>query len=335
MAAQAILHELIVRLFIENPHWPQRRIAKEAKASKKTVYNALTRFKQDLNLTRKPGSGRKKGFACPRKAEKVVHSLEKNPGLSNRKLAEKADCSEFLVRKIKKDAGLKTYKVQTVPDRNAKKNMEAKNRARKLKSDFFQKINCCIMDDETYVLCDFAQLPGQEFYSAMERGGVAEQFKTKKKAKFPKKFLVWQAICSCGQRSQSYVTSGTINSEIYIKECLEKRLLPFMGKHTKSTFFWPDLASCHYSNATKEWYTRNNVTLVPKEANPPNCPELRPIERYWALVKRELKSTKKEAGDIVSFRNKWNAASRRIPESTIKALMAGIPNKLSNFCTNN
>ena len=67
-------------------------------------------------------------------------------------------------------------------------------------------------------------------------------------------------------------------------------------------------------------------------ANPPNCPELRPIERYWALVKKELKATNKEARDMQDFRNKWNAAAKKISEATVKALMAGIQQKLSEFC---
>ena len=43
------------------------------------------------------------------------------------------------------------------------------------------------MDDETYVLEDFKQLPGMCFYTVMQRNGVEEHFRTKKKAKFPKK----------------------------------------------------------------------------------------------------------------------------------------------------
>ena len=235
---------------------------------------------------------------------------------------------------MKTRSGIKTYKVQTVPDRNAIKNTGAKKRAKKLMSDFFSKKCCCVMDDETYVLCEFSQLPGQEFYSATSRSGVSYEFRTKKKSKFPKKFLVWQAISSCGKKSSCFVTSGSINSEIYVKEYLQKRLLPFLRQHTKNTFFWPDLASCHYSNDTMKWYKQNQVNIVPRDANPPNCPELRPIERYWALVKRRLKSTSRRVDDIKKFRTSWNNAAKGVSETTIKALMEGIPKKISDFCKN-
>lgn len=334
MATQQESRELVIKIYLENPLRNQKTIARIAKVGQSTVSDIIKKFKDDLSVEKKQGGGRKKGFVDKRKAEKVVALLEKNPGLSHRKVAKKMNCSEGLVRKIKKDAGLKTYKVQNIPDRNALKNSEAQCRAKKLGQEFLQKFKCCVMDDETYVLSKFAQLPGQEFYSAKERGGVAERFRTKLKSKFPKKFLVWQAICSCGQRSASFVTSGTINSDIYVKECLQKRLLPFIAKHNVSTFFWPDLASCHYSKRSLEWFEAKNVKLVPKMANPPNCPELRPIERYWALVKRELKNTKKEASNIKEFKNKWNNATKKIPETTIRALMERLPEKVNEFCKN-
>lgn len=286
MASEIETRELIIRIFLENPRQYHKTIAKKAKVLRKTVSRVIKNYKENLSIERKSGSGRKKGFERPEAAKKIVTSLERNPGISNRKLASKVGCSEGTVRNVKKNAGLKTYKVQTVPDRNATKNIEAQKRARKLKFNFFDKKSCCIMDDETYVLCDFSQLPGLAFYTARSRGGVKNKFRTKQKSKFPKKFLVWQAICSCGKRSQSFVTSGTINSEIYIKECLQKRLLPFLRSHNVPTFFWPDLASSHYSKATLKWYEDHGVDFVPKEANPPNCPELRPVERYWALIKK-------------------------------------------------
>jgi len=170
--AQVKTWELVVKLSKENPSWNQKTIANKAKISQKSVSNILRKFEEDLRLDRKVGSGRKRGYVDSQKAKKVVALLEKNPSLSERKLATKVGCSKTLVWKIKSKEGLKTYKVQKVPDRNATKNLEAKKRARRLNDDFFQKFSCCIMDDETYVLSKFSQLPGQAFYVARERGSV-------------------------------------------------------------------------------------------------------------------------------------------------------------------
>ena len=127
-----------------------------------------------------------------------------------------------------------------VPDRNEKQHERSKSRARKLYYQMLTKnTGCIIMDGETYNL---------------------------------------GSICTCGRRSKPYVARGTISSQNYIKECLEKRLLPFIRSHNISSIFWPDLAPAHYSNLTMTWYRDNNIKIVPKDMNPPNCPELRPIE---------------------------------------------------------
>ena len=136
------------------------------------------------------------------------------------------------------------------------------------------------MDDETYVLEDFKQLPGMCFYTGMQQNGVEEHFRTKKNTKLHKKYLIWQATCSCGRASQSFITAGTVNKEIYREECLKKRLFPFLRINDAPTLSW------HYAKDVLKWYKANGVHVVPNEANPPNCPKLRPIERNWAPVKR-------------------------------------------------
>ncbi len=36
---------------------------------------------------------------------------------------------------------------------------------------------------------------------------------------------------------------------------------------------------------------------MPKDSNPPNCPQMRPIETYWALLRRRV------------YNNGWKAKS--------------------------
>ena len=48
--------------------------------------------------------------------------------------------------------------------------------------------------------------------------------------KFAPKFFVQQAICSCGLKCAPYITCKTLSSNLYMEECLKKRLLPFLKK---------------------------------------------------------------------------------------------------------
>lgn len=187
------------------------------------------------------------------------------------------------------------------------------------------------MDDETYIKMNFKQLPGRSYYYARKRGCVAGKFKNIPIDKFGKKALIWQAICRCGLKSRAFVTFSSITSDLYIKECLQKRLLPFIRQHRSPVKFWPDLATCHYSNATKEGYEANNVDVLPKRMNPPNCPELRPIERYWAIVKgkmrRSVRNAKNRGAMLVAF-NKYAA---QVDRKSVRALMANIKKNTRKF----
>lgn len=125
-----------------------------------------------------------------------------------------------------------------------------------------------------YVKMDTKTLPGPQFYTARKGEVVGDEDKTIKIAKFDDKVLVWQAICSCGLKSSTFYTTGTIGSDIYRTECIQERLLAVYCKHKDPPLFWPDLASAHYAKYTLE-LLRANVDFVSKDINPPNCPQLR------------------------------------------------------------
>jgi hypothetical protein len=147
--------------------------------------------------------------------------------------------------------------------------------------------------------------------------------------------MIWQAICSCGMKSKAFITSRTMNSDLYMKECLEKRLLPFIRQHNSPVKFWPDLASCHYSAATKNWYLLNGVDVVSVEQNPPNCPEFTLIERYWALVKRIIKKNGGTTKDNKKMLQKWNLHAKKVSETTVRTMMGSIRSRVRNFFRTN
>lgn len=149
--------------------------------------------------------------------------------------------------------------------------------------------------------------------------------------KFGEKYLIWQAICSCGKRTRSFITKGTINADIYMEKCIKKILLPFIRQHEGNVLYWPDLATAHYARATQECLASNNVQCVPKEMNPPNCPQLRPIERYWALVKAELRKNCDPAVAEQDFHKKWKKHANKVNQTTVQNLMAGLKKKLRCF----
>ena len=68
--------------------------------------------------------------------------------------------------------------------------------------------------------------------------------------------------------------------------------------------FWPDLANAHYAKATTALLDHLDIPFVPKELNPPNVPELRPIENFWSLLKSAVYAGGWEASGEDQLRRK-------------------------------
>lgn len=119
-----------------------------------------------------------------------------------------------------------------------------------------------------------------------------------------------------------------MNPEMYIDTYLKKRLLPFIEERNVLVFIRPDLAPIHYSRAALQWFEENNIAVILKSANPPAVPEVRPIERYWPLCERELKTEPKAAKDDKEFKYRWKRASAIATEETIKKMMTAVGDKI-------
>lgn len=326
--------ENILVLFTTKPGISTKDISKLTGKNVRTIQRVIKIFKEGNKLQNET-RGRKKGYVDKKIEQKVLHLFKKNPCLSVRDISKKLSVSASLVQKIKKKNNLKAFKKTIIPKRSEKQQKVAITRARKL----YQKVlagfdGCVVMDDETYTKMDFKTIPGHNFFTAKTRDSVEGKFKNIETEKFGEKVLIWQTICSCGKRSEPFIQKGTINSVVYVNECLQKRLLPFLRKHTIPTIFWPDLATCHYSKLTTKWYNDNGVNFVRKVHNPPNCPMLRPIEKYWAHIKAKLKKTSKSTKSIGEFKKEWLKATKTITDSSVQTLMSGIKGKIRNFFEN-
>ena len=104
--------------------------------------------------------------------------------------------------------------------------------------------------------------PGAHYFTKTDEETLPESKTTFGIDKFGKKFLVWQSIAQYVSRSQTFVTTWTINKDIYMKECIKKRLLSFLVKLNPPTLFWPVLATSHYTNDTINLLNEKNVCFV-------------------------------------------------------------------------
>ena len=82
-----------------------------------------------------------------------------------------------------------------------------------------------------------------KFYTCVSERDVHVQYKYNKE-KFHKKYPIWCDLDEYGRILKPFTTTGTINLDIYLKECIKKRLIYFIKN--KSMLFWPNMATSHY-----------------------------------------------------------------------------------------
>ena len=97
-----------------------------------------------------------------------------------------------------------------------------------------------------------------------------------------------------------------MDGETYRQHCILARLHPFVAAHHSDGryVFWPDLTSAHYAKATTALLDHLDIPFVPEELNPPNVPELRPIENFWSLLKSAVYAGGWEASGEDQLRRK-------------------------------
>ena len=110
-----------------------------------------------------------------------------------------------------------------------------------------------------------------------------------------------------GNCSDPFTSTGIMNKDIYLNDCLNKIFLLSVDKHYRrvDVLFWMDLATCHYATDVTNWLTSQNIAYVPKRINPPNVLQARPIEQFWALCKAAYKKRPTAAKNSRSFKIIW------------------------------
>jgi len=137
------------------------------------------------------------------------------------------------------------------------------------------------------------------------------------------KVLVWAAISLKGMSEIYILPSGqAANQHVYMSECLEKRLLPFIRTvhQNDRVVFWPDLASAHYANKVQEYLKSQNIEYVARSDNPANLPEMRPIEDFWAKIKQKVYDDNWHAKSIQQLRRRIKWAFSKVDEQFVHRL---------------
>ena len=125
------------------------------------------------------------------------------------------------------------------------------------------------------------------------------------------------------------VANNAVNAEVYIN-ILRTSVVPFIRQNhaNGSYYFWPDLASAHYSRDALQFLEENNIRYVPKDANPPAVASLRPIEDYWSALKKAVYDGGWEAKSFPELKKRIQQKAREIPLETITRLFNTVKERM-------
>jgi transposase len=295
--------------------------------NKSTIYNMIARFYAGGPMANKKKPGRRSGLSATKRG-KIKTAAKNKIGATTRKLAKKFNTSQSTVFRILKEEGMKHYKRASKPKYTEKQLQEIPGKCRKLRRKYLKPGVTIVMDDEKYFTFSNSSTAGNTGFYTDELDTTPDKVRYARKAKFEPKVLVWAAISTAGI-SNLYVQTCkamAVNTEVYTKKCLPKMVV-FVKKHhkVKNIVFWPDLASCHYAKATLDWLTANKIRFVRKTDNPPNVPQARPIESYWAILSQAVYENGWEATTAQQLKSRIIRCAKKVDLKVVQTMMERVP----------
>lgn len=248
LSERQLIANRVVQFYTEISSRDRRKTVAHFEAEglkRRTLNRIIQRYESTGTSTFRPKPGRTPRLVDKNKFKKVQKLLE-NRDNSLRDVAKAVGLKLNRVFYVKKKLGIKSGICQRVPKYTGDQEIRAKRNCRKI---YRQSINrVLVIDDETYVKADPRANYGRKHFHYINKNEVPNQIRYQSVEKYPKKYLIWQALDEFGNTSDPYITDKPMNSKTYLNECLKKRLLPFIQKHHRldQILFWPDMAPIHY-----------------------------------------------------------------------------------------
>jgi hypothetical protein len=299
---------------------------------RRTVYSVLRRCDNNTTEGRKEGSGGHNTIMTGRKLRTLrVLSLDKI-GVSCRKLSRRLGVCKTTIQRHLVKIGAKYRARLKAPQYDESQRARAESRAKKLAVTLRDAV--LIMDDEAYFCLKGDNTPGNDGFYTCDFANAPENVKFSTRKKFPTRLLVWLAISPKGVSAPFFLEAGNaVNSDVYCKHCIKERLVPFIQAYhpLDRIIFWPDLASAHYAVETQALLHNLNINFVPKQDNPPNLPQARPIENVWGMLKAIVYDKGWEAKSIRALKRKISLSIKKLDLDAIFRDLQSVPYKLRNI----
>ena len=129
-------------------------------------------------------------------------------------------------------------------------------------------------------------MPNSACYCTKDKSKLSDDVSLIKKNNYPKNKLMWEAISNRGMSIPYFRPSKSVavNTEIYIKECLQPRLLPFIHKQLSICARFGRGSLFYRDNCKDEgkFAIFDNIAILL------NVPPARPKENLWDILAQKI-----------------------------------------------
>ena len=300
--------------------------------SKSTIYNIIKRREKGFDYIRRVGSGNPAKIFNKGGLLRLKRLTDHKDGISQNKLAAMFKCDQsYICKTLKNQLNIKLRKKTNIPQRTPQQQAEARKKCSALYRKY--KNFEWILDDESYFTLSHATINNNDTYYTSDSKLTPATVKYRPRKKYEPKCLVWIAMSAKGLSEPFICPSGmAINQHIYLEECIESKLVPFIKKYHSETnyVFWPDLASSHYADKVLDYLIENSINHVDKVDNPDNLPECRPIEDFWSILKGKVYENNWIAKDIPTLERRIKKCLKEVDQGTILNLIESVTTRINN-----
>ncbi|KAL4492613.1 hypothetical protein ABPG72_007726 [Tetrahymena utriculariae] len=297
---------------------------------KTTIYRIIRRSESGKSAKRKQGSGRVAKKIDKKNFKKLLKLFNHSDTISLRQAGRKFDCHHSNISKtLKKHTSIRLRKKQKIPKRSETQQDMAKVKCGRLYRKFKDKK--WILDDESYFTLSHGTIGGNNTFYSNNVNETPPSIKYSQKSKYEQKILCWICFSPSGISQPYFRESGlAINQEIYLTECIKKKLVPFIKKyHSEEDYiFWPDLASSHYAKTVIDFLQQKQICFVDKKDNPANVPECRPIEDFWSMLKGLVYKNNYQANSLEQLVERIKLCIKKLDKNVVQELSNSVKKRL-------
>ena len=196
-----------------------------------SIYRYISIWEKGKSKLCVVGSGRKAKIMTKTNITKLKSMIGGCSGISTRQIARKLKCSQSnVVYTIQQHTNIVYRKKQTIPARTPEQVSKLQTCCSRLCRKFY---GCdFIIDDESYFTFSHSDKNSNVGHWSSNPKAVSCGVKYKSKVKFEKKMLLWLAISSRGISTPYFIPLDlAVKQNVYLKDCIIKRLMPFIKKH--------------------------------------------------------------------------------------------------------